>query len=455
LKPAYEILVVDDDAELADTLCEFLRGDGYTVAVAHSGAEALRACDELPGLALVLMDLMMPNGDGLSTMKSLHASHPDLPVMIMTGFATIETAVEAMKQSAEDYLTKPFDRDAVRKKVGRVMEVHRLRGRVAQLEEDLQRSSDPFGQLIYVSQQMQKVVDRARVAASSDASMIILGETGTGKERIARAVHGASSRRSKPFVAVNCGALPHELIESELFGARKGAFTGAYSDTPGVFVAAQGGTVFLDEIGEMPKEAQVKLLRVLQEREVRPLGSTGAVRVDIRVIAATNRPLAKLRGEVLREDLYFRLATVTIEIPPLRTRSEDVLVFAQWFTARMAEKYGRHITISRPALEALVSYSFPGNVRELENVIEGACALSMDDPQVITDRDLRHALAQPSSAPRGEMPLALEDLERVAIERAIRVCGGNRTRAATLLGISRDTLYRKLRELRVAAEGAG
>ena len=455
MKSAYEILVVDDDVELADTLCDFLGGDGYTVAVAHSGAEALRACDELPELALVLMDLMMPNDDGLSTMKTLHASHPGLPVMIMTGFATIETAVEAMRQGADDYLTKPFDRDAVRKKVGRVMEIHQLRGRVRQLEDDLQRSSDSFGGLIYVSSQMQKVVERARLAAATDASMIILGETGTGKERIARAIHGASNRRSKPFVAVNCGALPHELIESELFGARKGAFTGAYSDNPGVFVAAQGGTVFLDEIGEMPKDAQVKLLRVLQEREVRPLGSAGAVRVDVRVIAATNRPLPTLRRDVLRDDLYFRLATVTIEIPPLRARSEDVLVFAQWFTARMAEKYGRHITISRSALEALVSYPFPGNVRELENVIEGACALSKDDPQVITDRDLRHVLTQPSSTPKGEMPLALEDLERVAIERAIRVCGGNRTRAAALLGISRDTLYRKLRDLRVAAEGTG
>jgi DNA-binding NtrC family response regulator len=455
LSQAYEILVVDDDAELADTLCEFLRGDGYTVAVAHSGAEALCACDDIPGLALVLMDLMMPNGDGLSTMQRLHASHPDLPVMIMTGFATIETAVEAMKQSAEDYITKPFDRDAVRKKVGRLMEVHRLRNRVAQLEADLERSSDPFGRLIFVSQQMQRVVDRARLAASSDASVIILGETGTGKERIARAIHGAGARRSKPFVALNCGALPHDLIESELFGARKGAFTGAYADTPGVFVAAQGGTVFLDEIGEMPKDAQVKLLRVLQEREVRPLGSTGGVRVDFRVIAATNRPLAMLRREILREDVYFRLATVTIEIPPLRTRTEDVLVFAQWFTARMAEKYGRHITISRPALESLVSYPFPGNVRELENVIEGACALSSDDPQVITDRDLRPSLTQASAPPSGEIPLALEDLERLAIERAIRVCGGNRTRAAALLGISRDTLYRKMRDLRLAAGGAG
>jgi len=453
LNDTVEILVVDDDAELADTLCEFLRAEGYSVAAAHSGAEALQACELHQGLALVLMDLMMPNGDGLSSMQRLHASRPDLPVMIMTGFGTIETAVEAMRHSAEDYLTKPFDRDAVRKKVGRVMEVHRLRHQVAQLEADLQRSSDPFGRLIYVSQSMQRVVDRARMAATSDASVIILGETGTGKERVARAIHGASQRRSKPFVAVNCGALPRELIESELFGVRKGSFTGAYADSPGVFVAAQGGTVLLDEIGEMPKEAQVKLLRVLQEREVRPVGATGTVKVNVRVIAATNRPLASLRGDVLREDLYFRLATVAIEIPPLRARSEDVLVFAQWFTARMAEKYGRHITISRSALEALLSYAFPGNVRELENVLEGVCALSPDDPQVISERDLRSSLIRSEGSGMPELPLALDDLERVAIERAIRVCGGNRTRAAALLGVSRDTLYRKLRELRVAAGG--
>ena len=253
-------------------------------------------------------------------------------------------------------------------------------------------------------------------------------------------------------MAVNCGALPRELVESELFGVRRGAFTGAYADAPGVFAAAHKGTVFLDEIGEMPKEAQVKLLRVLQEKEVRPVGSTQTARVDARVIAATNRPLAVVRSELLREDLYFRLATVVIEVPPLRARREDVLVLSQWFVARLAEKYGRHVAISRAALECLLGHSFPGNVRELENLLESVCAVSTDDPQTISDKDVRLMLAQSPAILRDDVPLALDDMERMAIERAVRLCNGNRTRAAALLGISRDTLYRKIREFKVNAE---
>src|SRR5581483_1524808 len=212
------------------------------------------------------------------------------------------------------------------------------------------------------------------------------------------------------------------------------------------------GTIFLDEIGEMPKEAQVKLLRVLQEKEVRPVGATQVARVDARVIAATNRSLNSLRTESLREDLYFRLATVVIEIPPLRARREDILVLSQWFVSRLSDKYGRHVTISRSALELLLGHTFPGNVRELENLLESLCAVCSDDPQVIGDKELRSALAQAPAATRVEMPLALDEMDRLAIERAVRVCHGNRTRAAALLGISRDTLYRKIREFRIGGE---
>jgi two-component system NtrC family response regulator len=395
-----------------------------------------------------MVDLVMPMSNGLAVMEELHHHSPDLAVVIMTGFGTIETAVEAIKRGAEDYITKPFDREAVRKKVGRLMEVNRLRKRVAQLESDLNRCGDPFQELIYVSKSMQKVIDRARAAAATDAAILIVGETGTGKERLARAIHRASNRAASDFIAINCGALPRELVESELFGVRRGAYTGAYTDTPGVFVAANKGTVFLDEIGEMPKEAQVKLLRVLQDKEVRPVGSAQSVRLDVRVIAATNRPLAALRSDVLREDLYYRLATVVIEVPPLRARREDILVFAQWFTARLAMKYGRHIVVSRSAIECLLTHDFSGNVRELENLLESASTLSTDDPQTITDKDLKPLLAQGSPAVRSDLPLALEEMERVAIERAIRLCQGNRTKAAALLGISRDTLYRKIRELK-------
>jgi DNA-binding NtrC family response regulator len=446
-----DILVVDDDRDLAETLQDFLIGEGYTVANATCPAAAIDVYENNPHLALVLLDLVMPESSGLSVMEELHLRNPDLPVVIMTGFGTIDTAVEAIKRGAEDYITKPFDREAVRKKVGRIMEVHRLRKRVARLEADLQ-AGDPFDSLIYVSTSMQKIVERARTVAATDANVLLVGETGTGKERLARAIHARSRRSQAEFVAVNCGALPRELIESELFGVRRGAYTGAYSDSPGMFMAAHRGTIFLDEIGEMPKDAQVKLLRVLQEKEVRPIGATQSARVDARVIAATNRSLTSLRTQVLREDVYFRLATVVIEIPPLRARHEDILVLSQWFVARLSEKYGRHVTISRSALELLLRHTFPGNVRELENLLESSCAVSSADPQVITDKELRSALAQAPVAPRTEMPLALDDMERIAIERAVRVCHGNRTRAAALLGISRDTLYRKIREFRIGGE---
>jgi len=450
--PDIEILVVDDDRELAETLREFLSAEGYAVATANSAAGAIEFYQQHSHLALALLDVIMPQSNGIALMEELHRHSPELPVVIMTGFATIETAVDAIKRGAEDYLTKPFDRDAVRKKIGRIMEVHRLRQRVAKLEADLGHSGDPFQDLIFVSKSMQKVVERARTVAATDAAVLLVGETGTGKERLARAIHRASRRASAEFVPVNCGALPHELIESELFGVRRGAYTGAYADMPGVFRTANKGTVFLDEIGEMPKDAQVKLLRVLQEKEVRPVGSAQSTRVDTRIIAATNRPLAELRSELLREDLYFRLATVVIEVPPLRVRREDVLVLSQWFVARLAEKYGRHITLSRSALESLLTHSFPGNVRELENLLESVCALSTEDPQAITDKELRLVLAQNPVVPRDDVPLALDEMEKMAIERAVRLCAGNRTKAAALLGISRDTLYRKIRELHADGE---
>jgi DNA-binding NtrC family response regulator len=445
------ILVVDDDAELASTLQEFLQHEGYTVEVALSAAEALALQERNPNLSLALVDLIMPMTDGLALMELLHRRNPDLAIIIMTGYGTIETAVEAIKRGAEDYLTKPFDRQAVRKKIRRLMEVFELRERVAQLEGHLERFPS-FETFVYASPQMQRMLERARAAAHSEASILLLGETGTGKEMLARAIHAASPRANRPFVPINCGALPRELVESELFGFRRGAFTGAYANAPGVFAAASGGTVFLDELGEMPKEVQVKLLRVLQEGELRPVGSPTPLRVDVRIVSASNRPLAALRSEYLREDFYFRIATVVIELPPLRLRLEDVLMLAHHFVRRLAGRYGRRIMLARSGLEALLSYSFPGNVRELENILEGVSALSVEDPQTITDKDLKPLLngaAQPaSSSSLSEQPLSMDRLEHFAIQQALRLCQGNRSKAASLLGISRDTLYRKLRQFR-------
>lgn len=442
------ILVVDDDAALAGTLQEFLQQEGYTVEIALSAAEAVAVQERNPGLALALVDLMMPVTDGMALMEELQRRNPELAVVIMTGYGTIETAVDAMKRGAEDYVTKPFDRQAVRKKIARLMEVFELRERVAQLEANLEHHAS-FENIVSVSPLMQRVIEKARVAASSDASVLLLGETGTGKEMLARAIHAASPRARRPFVPVNCGALPRELVESELFGVRRGAFTGAYADAPGIFASASGGTVFLDEVGEMPKEAQVKLLRVLQEGEVRPVGSPRAVQVDVRILSATNQTLGALRSDRLREDFYFRIATVVIELPPLRVRPEDIVVLAQNFVGRLARRRGRQITLTRSAIELLLGQPFPGNVRELENIIESATALSLDDPQPITDKELKpliNSSAPPASAGLVEQPLSLERLEHVAIQQAIRICQGNRTKAASLLGISRDTLYRKLRQ---------
>ena len=450
----WHILIVDDDASLATTLQDFLRQEGYSVEIALSAGEALVVHERNPYIAVALVDLIMPGTDGLALMEALQRRNPDLAVVIMTGYGTIETAVEAIKRGAEDYVTKPFDRQAVRKKIGRLMEVFELRDQVRQLEANLERWPC-FATIVTVSPLMHRVIERARVVAQTDAPVLILGETGTGKEMLARAIHAASPRARGPFVPVNCGALPRELVESELFGARRGAFTGAYANTPGVFAAATKGTVFMDEIGEMPKDAQVKLLRVLEEGEVRPVGSPTAVQVDVRLVSASNRPLAELRAERLRGDFYFRVATVVIEIPPLRSRLEDVFVLVQHFVGRLARQSGREITLSRPALELLLNHPYAGNVRELENVLLSATAVSLENPQTITDKDLWPLLKDSGVPPlqvlTGDQPLSMERLEQVAIQQALRLSDGNRTKAASLLGISRDTLYRKLRQAK--AEG--
>lgn len=447
------ILVVDDDPRLTRNLKDFLEEEGYAVETAQDAAEALTLQRRNPHICLALADLMMPLTDGISLMEQLRQQNPDLPVIIMTGFGTIETAVEAIKRGAEDYLTKPLNPDAVKKKVGRIVELFQLRGQVSQLQKNLHRYRPSFDSLVYVSPAMQRVVERARTAAESDAAVLLLGETGTGKELLARAIHAACGRAANLFIPINCAALPRELVESELFGYRRGAFTGAFADGTGIFVSATRGTVFLDEVGEMPKEVQVKLLRVLQEKEVRPVGGTQRIPVDVRIIAATNRSHADLRREQLRQDFYFRIATVVVEIPPLRTRPEDTLVLLQHLLQKLGERYEREITIHRNAVELLLQYAFPGNVREIENLLESLAALSHENPQVIMEKDIRPLLdpagvAEQPSAKGIEQTVAIEPLERMAIERALRLAEGNRSKAASLLGISRDTLYRKLREQR-------
>lgn len=443
------LLIVDDDWEMAQTLQELLQTEGYAVEIAHSASEALTVQERTPHLTIALIDLIMPDMNGIALMAELRRRSPDLAVVIMTGYGTIENAVEAIKQGAEDYLTKPFDHEAVCKKVARLAEVFELRQRVL----DLAANREPclcLQDFIAMSPPMQRVLERARRAAASNVPVLVLGESGTGKEMLARGIHASSPRAHGPFVPVNCGALPHELVESELFGYCRGAFTGAHLDRAGVFGSACGGTVFLDEIGELPKEGQVKLLRALQEGEVRPLGSPRPVQVDVRIICASNRPLAALRNEYLRADLYFRIAGVVIELPPLRARGEDILRLTQHFADRLSRHYGRRISLARSAHDFLLHYPFPGNVRELENLLESTVALSFADPQVISDKEfklhLHDQIAVESVPVASEQVFSMERLERFAIQQALRLSQGNRTKAASLLGISRDTLYRKLKE---------
>ena len=442
------ILIVDDDEELVGTMAKLLRQHYPCVYLALSGAEAAALLAREECIRLVLVDLVMPMMDGLSVLDHVRQLHPGVSVILMTGFGSIETAVDAIKRGAEDFITKPFDTATLLAKVSRLMEFYDLKEQMARQDRQTEGES-PFDGMIAHSPAMRRVLERAGVAAQSTAPILLMGETGVGKEMLARAIHRASRRAEKPFVPVNCAALPYELFESEMFGYRKGAFTGAAADRVGLFQAADEGTLFLDEIAEMPSSAQAKLLRVLEEGEVRPVGDTVAQRVNVRLVSATNHPLEKL-GESLRDDLFFRISTVVIEIPPLRERREDLCVLAGHFLKQYALRYGRSITLQRSALNRLDGYPFPGNVRELAHILESAVALSTDDPQSIAGRDLlpllRSGPAEAASPSPVTADFSLEGMEKFAIRQAMRLADNNKSRAAELLGISRGSLYRKLRE---------
>ena len=452
------ILVVDDDEVLASTLTTLLRQRYPCVYTALSGPEAVAILSREKNICLVLVDLVMPMMDGLGVLDYVRHADPEASVVLMTGFGTIDTAVEAIKRGAEDYITKPFDAETVLKKVSRLMEIYELRDRLVKLESARGQES-PFGDIVAGSSVMQNVLDRARAAAQSSAPVLLVGETGTGKEMVGRAIHAAGPRCAKAFVPVNCAAIPQELVESELFGHRKGAFTGALSDHRGLFRAADGGTIFLDEIAEMPVNVQAKLLRVLEDGEVRPVGESAGLSVDVRVISASNRPLAELAAGALREDVFYRISTIVIELPPLRTRREDLYLLVERFLERLGHQYDRRVSLERSALDRLLDYSFPGNVRELAHILESAVAVSTDNPQLITDRDLSPLLRGPSTpAASPALPASvvadcsLETLEKFAIRQALRIAGYNKSRAAELLGLSRGALYNKLREYGLETE---
>ena len=451
------ILVVDDEKALRLMVRAVLEDAGWQVTEAASAEEALTALAKPEGAAVrvILLDVGMPGMSGHDLLPLVRKDHSGIPEVMLTAFGTVGSAVEAMKNGAFDYLTKPADNVELVTVAEKALEQARLLREITALRERVS-GGDPLAALVGTSFPMRRVHEFIRQAGPSEATVLILGESGTGKELIADALHALSPRAPHTLVKINCAALPPHLLESELFGYAKGAFTGAVKDKPGRFQLADKGTIFLDEIGEMPAEVQAKLLRALQERIVEPLGSVRPVSVDVRIIAATNRDLAKaVRDGSFREDLYFRLNVLEIVAPPLRDRLEDLPALAAALLQRLCKKNRKDIRgISPAALEALGRYAWPGNVRELENVLERGVILSRADilnPDALPEKVLGGSgvpAAVPGAPPppANTMETAVETAERDALIQALAVHGGHRERTAEALGISRRTLQYKLKK---------
>jgi DNA-binding NtrC family response regulator len=444
--PRGRILVVDDEANARAALSEILRDEGYATETAADGFKALGKLEEFAP-DVVLTDLKMPGLDGIAFMEKAKSASPQTVFVVMTAFGTISSAVSAIKKGAENYLTKPLDYEALSAVVERAMEKAKLLQETLALRDRL-RERNAFGHIVTEDPKMRSVLDLVAQVGPSKATVLITGESGTGKELIAEALCAASPRASAPFVRLHCAALAESLLESELFGHEKGAFTGAVARREGRFKQADGGTLFLDEIGEIPQGTQVKLLRFLQEKTFERVGGNETLKVDVRLIAATNRDLkAEIKRGHFREDLYYRLNVIAVELPPLRERRQDIGPLASFFLGRYAKENGRNIEgISEQALKVLTSYDWPGNVRELENVIERAVVLC-DAVQV----DVRHL--PPSLVPAEQRDAAppipgstIQDLERYAILKTLEACGGSTSKAASILGVSPRKIQYKLHE---------
>jgi len=481
-RPCCTVLVVEDDDAMRSTCQQLLRRDGWEVAAVADAEAALAWLDERDRQCIVLTDVRMPGMDGLELLDEIHRRNQATRVVVMTAYGTIDNAVDAMRRGAADYVTKPFNKDELLLALRRVARMSNLEARIEELEEGLEERYR-FAGFVARSPAAKAVVQRLRSAARSTANVLLSGESGTGKDLAARTVHFASRRASAPFVPVNCAGLPGELIESELFGHERGAYTGATERGEGLIRRADGGTLLLDEIAEMPPATQAKLLRVLQDKRVRPVGATREVEVDVRVIAATNRDIGEtLESGRLREDLYYRLGVLTIHLPPLRERVEDLLPLLRLFVDRENEGRppGQRIdSIDPQAIEVLQDHPWPGNVRELENLVERCFALGIHGE--LTAEDVRrelgtHPLVRASDATEGETTKAsvngsgsepaaevkpgdasdedvpvddvpsLEEVERRTIRQALAATGNNKAAAARRLGIARKTLYEKLRK---------
>ena len=450
------LLVVDDDADMCAELARVLQKRGWKVTTRTSADEAFALlADE--DFDAVVTDLNMRGMSGIELCDRIVQNRRDVPVIIVTAFGTLETAIATMRAGAFDFLTKPFNAEQLAWSVERALRQRALEEEVVRLRRDAADRAG-FGEILGSSAAMRQVFDLVDRVAQTDATVLVTGESGTGKELVARALHQRSRRASGPLVAINCAALPEALLESELFGHVKGAFTDAKTARKGLFVEASGGTLFLDEIGELPLGMQAKLLRALEDRKVRPVGAAAEVPFDARVVVATNRDLETLVEEKrFREDLFYRVNVIHVDLPPLRARGEDVLVLAQAFVRRFTERHGKRVVgLSAAAAKKLLAYSWPGNVRELQNSIERAVALAgfeevnVDDlPPKVRDYERSDAL----SATADDSPLVtLEELERRYIQRVMVAVAWNKVEATRVLGIDRSTLYRKLERYRIAPE---
>ncbi len=447
------LLIVDDERAIRDGCREVAQAIGFSTFVADSADHAYRVL-ETTGVDVALVDLRLPGAGGLEVLREIKRRRPETVVVVITGYATVQSAVQAMKHGAYDYVTKPFNLEELRLLLERVVGHLQLTSENRILREQI-KSKEGFGSIVGRSPEMEKLYRIISKAAHSSHPVLILGESGTGKELVARSIHYSGPHRDKPFVPVDCGSLVPTLIESELFGYVKGAFTGANKSKDGLLAIAEGGTVFLDEVGELPVDLQAKLLRALQEKEIRPVGSTKAIPINARILAATNRDLeqAVAQGH-FRRDLYFRLNVLTLRIPPLSSRKQDIPLLVGHFLERMTRTTGVQRNVSDEALKLMLAYDWPGNVRELENSLERACALTSgptihtpDLPTQIQNwcsQAESAAAAEHAKAVHGILPIA--EIEKRAILSAIEQLHGDKLEAARLLGIGKTTLYRKLKE---------
>jgi DNA-binding NtrC family response regulator len=442
-------MLVDDDAAFRHVMAGELRRLGFEVEAVETGEDAVRRIgDDAPDV--VLLDLQLPGMSGLDVLRTVNELHPSAEIIMLTGHGSIDTAIESIRAGAFDYVVKPCPLDELEVRIQRATERQALRRRAGLLERGL-TPPDLGGSFVGQSPQFREMLHLIDRVAPTDSTVLVTGETGSGKEMVTKLIHARSLRRARPFVVVECAALQESLLQSELFGHERGAFTGADRAKPGLFEVAHGGTIFLDEIGEVSPTTQVKLLRVLDTSTFRHVGGTAEIRVDVRLLAATNRDLqAMVQQGLFREDLYYRLSTLTIRIPPLRERRADVELLARHFVTALNERFGSRKRLGAEALQVLERYHWPGNVRELQHAVEAA--MIVGEGQEIGPQDLpAHlrtpppAAAPPTGGGDGQLP-TLEQLERQAIETALRATGGHRGRAAAILGISERNLYRRIRD---------